>query len=69
MVTLRTTEPQEIETAAEVLGQALGFFHTHSRYDRDQFITVGRLVRPVHVGDNHDSTYDYGSLMHYGATG
>ncbi|KAK6035782.1 astacin, partial [Cooperia oncophora] len=57
----------------------LGFFHTHSRHDRDRFITVDKenikpdwldqftLETPA-TNNNYDLTYDYGSLMHYGAT-
>ncbi|KAK6035451.1 astacin [Cooperia oncophora] len=68
-----------IGTAAHELGHALGFFHTHSRHDRDRFITVDKenikpdwldqftLETPA-TNNNYDLTYDYGSLMHYGAT-
>ncbi|KAK6017737.1 astacin, partial [Ostertagia ostertagi] len=30
--------------AAHEIGHALGFFHTHTRHDRDQFITVDTNV-------------------------
>ncbi|PIO59178.1 astacin [Teladorsagia circumcincta] len=57
----------------------LGFFHTHSRYDRDQFITVDEQnIKPdwldqftretISTNNNYGLTYDYGSLMHYRAT-
>ncbi|KHJ77063.1 astacin, partial [Oesophagostomum dentatum] len=64
--------------AAHEIGHALGFFHTHSRHDRDQFITVysGNIRHDwldqfnresTNTNDNYGITYDYGSLMHYGA--
>ncbi|KHJ87792.1 astacin, partial [Oesophagostomum dentatum] len=60
------------------IGHALGFFHTHSRHDRDQFITVysGNIrydwrsqfnLQSTNTNDNYGITYDYGSIMHYGA--
>ena len=58
---------------------AIGFWHEQSRPDRDQFVTInttnivfyeflGRnfMKRNSHVMDNQGSTYDYGSIMHYG---
>ncbi|KAK6053565.1 astacin [Cooperia oncophora] len=57
----------------------LDSLHTHSRHDRDRFITVDKenikpdwldqftLETPA-TNNNYDLTYDYGSLMHYGAT-
>ncbi|PIO55701.1 astacin [Teladorsagia circumcincta] len=72
-------ERLKIGTAAHELGHAIGFFHTHSRHDRDQFITIDtKNIEPdwldqfaletVATNDNYGLTYDYGSLMHYGAT-
>ncbi|WKY09750.1 hypothetical protein Q1695_002251 [Nippostrongylus brasiliensis] len=65
--------------AAHELGHALGFYHTHARYDRDSMITV--LPYNIEQGWhdqftaqtkatnwNYGLAYDYGSIMHYGAT-
>ncbi|KAK6060936.1 astacin [Cooperia oncophora] len=57
----------------------LGFFHTHSRHDRDKYITVDKenikpdwldqfLLETPDTNNNYDLTYDYGSIMHYGTT-
>ncbi|RCN46498.1 astacin [Ancylostoma caninum] len=70
---------EEVGIAAHELGHALGFFHTMSRYDRDQYITVdAQNVEPDWLdqftmetksrNDNYGMKYDYGSIMHYGAT-
>ncbi|KAK6726178.1 hypothetical protein RB195_004479 [Necator americanus] len=67
-----------IGTAAHELGHAIGFWHTHSRLDRDSFITFNpQNVKPSwldqfrketpETNDNYGITYDYGSIMHYGA--
>ncbi|XP_046578542.1 zinc metalloproteinase nas-36-like [Haliotis rubra] len=61
------------------LGHAIGFWHEHSRPDRDDHIRV--KYENVRVGedfnflkeswrylDNLDVPYDIGSVMHYGAT-
>ncbi|VDL75617.1 unnamed protein product [Nippostrongylus brasiliensis] len=65
--------------AAHELGHALGFFHTQSRHDRDNYITViieniraeklnEFTLETKEINDNYDLPYDYGSLMHYGST-
>ena len=61
---------------AHELGHALGFFHEHQRWDRDQFITVHyENIKPgrAHDYDRIAKTnwlvpslpYDYRSIMHY----
>ncbi|KAK5970060.1 Zinc metalloproteinase [Trichostrongylus colubriformis] len=68
-----------IGTAAHELGHALGLFHTHARHDRDLFITVDEAnilpdwldqftMESPQTNNNYNITYDYGSLMHYGAS-
>ncbi|KAK6039078.1 astacin [Cooperia oncophora] len=61
-----------VGTAAHEIGHALGFFHTHSRHDRDKYITPDWLdqflLETTETNNNYDLTYDYGSLMHYGTT-
>ncbi|WKX90077.1 hypothetical protein Q1695_009148 [Nippostrongylus brasiliensis] len=68
-----------IGTAAHELGHALGFFHTHSRHDRNDYITVMTsnikedwldqfTLETEATNDNYGLPYDYGSVMQYGAT-
>ncbi|PIO63313.1 astacin, partial [Teladorsagia circumcincta] len=68
-----------IGVAAHEIGHALGFWHTHSRYDRNQFVKVFlKFIEPDEryqfgketkkTNNNYNLTYDYGSVMHYRAT-
>ncbi|KAK6035410.1 astacin [Cooperia oncophora] len=68
----------QVGIATHELGHALGLFHTMSRYDRDEFITVvldnvvegfvDQYVKETNeTTTNYGFTYDYGSIMHYGA--
>ncbi len=59
------------------LGHAVGLWHEQSREDRDQFVQVHWAnIEPAqkhnfdqHITDGDDvGGYDYGSIMHYGAT-
>ncbi|KHJ90478.1 astacin [Oesophagostomum dentatum] len=70
---------ESVGTAAHEIGHALGMFHTHSRHDRDDFIMLNaKNIQPgwedqfdketKKTNDNYGITYDYGSVMHYGAT-
>jgi hypothetical protein len=60
------------------IGHAVGFWHEHTRYDRNSFITVNTAnIDPDfvfafnrYVDEGRDGSdvgdYDYGSIMHYG---
>lgn len=59
------------------LGHAMGFFHEHSRPDRDQFVSIQfrnikrgkeRQFRkyPASLINSYGVPYDYESIMHYG---
>jgi Astacin (Peptidase family M12A) len=61
---------------AHELGHALGFFHEHQRWDRDQFVTIHyENIKPGRASDYDwvpkanwvvsSLPYDYRSIMHY----
>uniref|UniRef100_A0A8C7Y9V9 Metalloendopeptidase n=1 Tax=Oryzias sinensis TaxID=183150 RepID=A0A8C7Y9V9_9TELE len=58
------------------LVHAVGLYHEHTRYDRDQFISVlWDNIKPgkqgnfdVKMGDTLNLPYDFGSIMHYGTS-
>ncbi|EPB79323.1 astacin [Ancylostoma ceylanicum] len=62
--------------AAHEVGHALGLIHTHTRYDRETYLTVNSTnvedYKRVQYGkseiesDYYGVPYDYGSIMHYG---
>ncbi|PIO66052.1 astacin, partial [Teladorsagia circumcincta] len=67
-----------IGMATHEIGHALGFWHTHSRHDRNKYVTILKdnikpeqrkqfVRRSRRVNNNYNITYDYGSVMHYGA--
>lgn len=60
------------------LGHAIGFWHEHSRPDRDAYIRIlSNNIWPAKIGnfqklpptevDMLGTPYDYDSIMHYGA--
>ncbi len=60
-------------TAVHELGHAIGFYHEHSRGDRDQYVTIlQNNVFPgitgafnISSGNTLGLGYDYASIMHY----
>ncbi|XP_036406888.1 high choriolytic enzyme 1-like [Megalops cyprinoides] len=56
------------------LNHALGFYHEHTRSDRDQYVRINwEYVAPYSVynfqkqdTNNLNTPYDYSSIMHYG---
>ena len=59
------------------IGHTVGLWHEHSREDRDSFVTIHfDNIEPgkahnfnQHITDGDDiGEYDYGSIMHYGAS-
>ncbi|ETN82036.1 astacin, partial [Necator americanus] len=69
-----------IGTAAHEIGHAIGLLHTHSRHDRDNYVTLNtRNIQPGWMSEfakesrarneNYGMPYDYGSIMHYPAYG
>lgn len=58
------------------LNHALGFYHEHTRSDRDQYVTINwENIDPkmqsnfnLQKTNNLNTLYDYSSVMHYGKT-
>ncbi|WKX99142.1 hypothetical protein Q1695_014206 [Nippostrongylus brasiliensis] len=67
---------RQVGSATHELAHALGSFHTHSRHDRNNYITVNHM-NMTHMdqftkesegrNDNYGLKYDWGSNVHYGA--
>lgn len=69
---------RRIGTPIHEFMHALGFFHEHTRYDRDEFVkikfeNIGRGRENNFVKDDEKKTttfgipYDFNSVMHYSA--
>ncbi|EYC15131.1 hypothetical protein Y032_0038g3645 [Ancylostoma ceylanicum] len=66
----------EFGRAIHEVGHALGLYHFHSRYDRDSEYILKFLQHKDHEVEyamvlrnesrNYGTSYDYGSVMHYG---
>ena len=66
-------------TIQHELMHALGFYHEHTRTDRDQYVTIlwdnikdrrwRKNYEIAHRSTTLGSPYDYGSVMHYSAGG
>ncbi|VDM44854.1 unnamed protein product [Toxocara canis] len=63
-------------TVTHELAHALGLFHTQSRFDRDQYVTIvagnaqkdqrsNFIAETPRVSENYGIPYEYGSVMHY----
>ncbi|EYC45590.1 hypothetical protein Y032_0422g1185 [Ancylostoma ceylanicum] len=68
---------ESVGVALHELGHTLGFFHTMSRHDRDDYVTInsenvkddwhGEFTKETErTNYNYGLGYDYGSVMHYG---
>ncbi|KAK6726177.1 hypothetical protein RB195_004478 [Necator americanus] len=68
-----------VAIATHEIGHAIGFWHTHARYDRDQYLYfIPQNVIPSwldqfalqtpQTNENYGLPYDYGSIMHYAAS-
>ncbi|RCN40199.1 astacin, partial [Ancylostoma caninum] len=76
-LSLRSYCEKEIGRAIHEIGHALGLYHTSSRYDRNNYITVMpntlenypnefKLITQEE-SENYGTEYDHGSIMHLGS--
>lgn len=69
---------RQFGSVAHELGHVLGFYHEHSRPDRDNYVTVLRFnirsdrqynfLKYSNTEILTSEPYDIGSVMHYGPT-